>query len=83
MKRKGKGKDYRVEDARYSIGFSEEGTVDDGETGADAQSLDGAGKDHRFSQKGERVKVTEQNAAQQHEAQFTTRSLKIMKSWIY
>lgn len=66
---------YRVENARYPVGLGEEGAVDDGESGADREALDGARDHHRFGQQSESVEVTEEDAAQQDEAQFSTGSL--------
>lgn len=71
-----RGWDYRVEDAGNAVGFGEEGAVDDGESRADREPLDCARHHHRFGQQSERVEIAEQNAAQQHEAQFTSGSLK-------
>ena len=73
---------YRVEDARYPIGLCEQSAVDDGESGADAEPLDGASEHHRLGQQSERVEVAEQDAAKQHKAQFSTRSLYMTQVYV-
>lgn len=66
----------RVKDARDAIRLGQQSTVDDGEAGADTQSLDSAREDHRLGQEGERVQVAQEDASQQYEAQLAAGCLR-------